>query len=163
MTFTPLDDLPMLLDDDAPKHANLKPCQYHGSIYCRVPAERGHQKPLGEWNAQEILVDGNQRAEGHDYYRLGNLEMSDDHRYAAIAEDPHLRPAVEALLPNLPGKADTKAKTKTETKAKTKANNFILEGINLKDVSQGYYTLYCLPLNLHGVDGAPARAILISD
>ena len=32
-----------------------------------------------------LLVDGNQRAEGHDYYSLGNLEMSDDHRYAAIA------------------------------------------------------------------------------
>lgn len=48
-----------ILDDDAPKHANLKPCQYHGSIYCHVPAERGHQKALGEWNGQEILVDGN--------------------------------------------------------------------------------------------------------
>jgi len=47
-----------ILDDDAPKHAHLKPCQYHGSIYCRVPAERGHQKPVGEWNRQEILVDG---------------------------------------------------------------------------------------------------------
>lgn len=47
-----------ILDDDAPKHAHLKPCQYHGSIYCHVPAERGHQKPIGEWNQQEILVDG---------------------------------------------------------------------------------------------------------
>jgi len=36
---------------------------------------------------EEVLVDGNQRAEGHEYYNLGNLEMSDDHRYAAIAED----------------------------------------------------------------------------
>jgi hypothetical protein len=47
-----------ILDDDAPKHAHLKPCQYHGSVYCTVPAERGHQKPLGQWNQQEILVDG---------------------------------------------------------------------------------------------------------
>jgi hypothetical protein len=47
-----------ILDDDAPKHAKLKPCQYHGSVYCHVPAERGHQKPIGEWNEQEILVDG---------------------------------------------------------------------------------------------------------
>ena len=38
---------------------------------------------------------------------------------------------------------------------------FILEGINLTAVVQGRYTLYCLPLNLQGVDGAPARAILI--
>jgi oligopeptidase B len=36
---------------------------------------------------EEILVDGNQRAEGHEFYNLGNLEMSDDHRFAAIAED----------------------------------------------------------------------------
>jgi hypothetical protein len=47
-----------ILDDEAPKHAKLKPCQYHGSIYCHVPAERGHQNPVGEWNEQEILVDG---------------------------------------------------------------------------------------------------------
>jgi len=37
----------------------------------------------------------------------------------------------------------------------------ILEGIDLSEVSQGRYTLYCLPLNLYGVDGAPARAILV--
>ncbi len=37
----------------------------------------------------------------------------------------------------------------------------ILEGLNLSDVTQGRYTLYCLPLKLAGSDGAPARAILI--
>ena len=42
-----------------------------------------------------------------------------------------------------------------------KAGVLILEGINLAAVSQGRYTLYCLPLNLEGVDGAPARAILM--
>jgi arylformamidase len=42
-----------------------------------------------------------------------------------------------------------------------KAGVFILEGINLTGVEQGRYSLYCLPLNLHGVDGAPARAILV--
>jgi hypothetical protein len=47
-----------ILDDEAPKHAHLKSCQYHGSIYCTVAAERGHQKPVGQWNEQEILVDG---------------------------------------------------------------------------------------------------------
>ena len=42
-----------------------------------------------------------------------------------------------------------------------KGGVFILEGIDLTEVGQGRYTLYCLPLNLHGVDGAPARAILV--
>lgn len=36
----------------------------------------------------------------------------------------------------------------------------IVEGLNLSSVSQGRYTLYCLPLKLEGADGAPARVIL---
>jgi hypothetical protein len=47
-----------ILDDDAPKHANLKACQYHGSIYCCVPAKRGHTKPIGQWNTEEIRCQG---------------------------------------------------------------------------------------------------------
>ncbi len=37
----------------------------------------------------------------------------------------------------------------------------IVEGLDLSQVTQGRYSLYCLPLKLTGVDGAPARAILI--
>ncbi|MEM9301358.1 MAG: S9 family peptidase [Pseudomonadota bacterium] len=36
---------------------------------------------------EEVLIDGNERAEGHDYYNLGTYQMSDDHRLMAIAED----------------------------------------------------------------------------
>lgn len=36
---------------------------------------------------EEILLDGNERAQGLGFYQLGNLEVSDDHRYVAIAED----------------------------------------------------------------------------
>lgn len=36
----------------------------------------------------------------------------------------------------------------------------ILEGLNLYELRQGRYNLYCLPLKLMGSDGAPARAIL---
>lgn len=37
----------------------------------------------------------------------------------------------------------------------------IVEGLNLSEVQQGRYTLYCLPIKIGGVDGAPARAILV--
>jgi len=47
-----------ILDDTAPKYKHLAPYQYHGSIYGMVPAKRGHQKPVGQWNSQEILCDG---------------------------------------------------------------------------------------------------------
>lgn len=49
-----------ILDDYAPGHKNLKPCQYHGSIYCKVPATRGATKPAGEWNTEEIMCKGSQ-------------------------------------------------------------------------------------------------------
>ncbi|RCK75460.1 MAG: Kynurenine formamidase, bacterial [Anaerolineae bacterium] len=42
-----------------------------------------------------------------------------------------------------------------------RANVIIVEGLNLAEVAQGRYMLYCLPLKLKGADGAPARAILI--
>lgn len=47
-----------ILDDYAPQYKNIKPCQYHGSIYCKVPAKRGSTKPAGEWNSEEIAVKG---------------------------------------------------------------------------------------------------------
>jgi arylformamidase len=37
----------------------------------------------------------------------------------------------------------------------------VVEGLDLSEVSQGRYTLYCLPLKLVGSDGSPARAILV--
>lgn len=42
-----------------------------------------------------------------------------------------------------------------------KAGVVIIEGLDLSEVSQGRYTLFCLPLKLVGSDGAPARAILV--
>ena len=47
-----------ILDNKAPQYAKLKPCQYHGSVYCVVPAKRGFQKPAGEWNHQEVRAIG---------------------------------------------------------------------------------------------------------
>ncbi len=48
-----------VLDDKSERYANkIKPWQAHGSIYGIVAAERGHQKPLGEWNHEEIIADG---------------------------------------------------------------------------------------------------------
>ena len=37
----------------------------------------------------------------------------------------------------------------------------ILEGINLKSVPAGKYTLYCFPLKIGSGDGAPVRAVLM--
>lgn len=47
-----------VLDDTAEKYAKLDPRQYHGSIYGGVAAQRGYLRPVGEWNFQEVTVNG---------------------------------------------------------------------------------------------------------
>ncbi len=47
-----------VLEDTAPQYANLKPYQYHGSVYGVVAAKRGAAKPVGEWNQEEITANG---------------------------------------------------------------------------------------------------------
>ena len=40
------------------------------------------------------------------------------------------------------------------------AKMVVIEGLDMRHVSAGLFTLYCLPLKLQGTDGAPARVIL---
>ncbi len=47
-----------VLDDAHPKYSSIKSWQAHGSVYGIVPAKRGALKPAGEWNTQEIDIQG---------------------------------------------------------------------------------------------------------
>ncbi len=47
-----------VLDSEHPKYAKLDPRQYHGSAYGMVAARRGYLREQGEWNFQEVTVDG---------------------------------------------------------------------------------------------------------
>jgi hypothetical protein len=47
-----------ILEDGSPVYWGLRPYQYHGSIYGVVPARRGFLRPPGEWNAEEVTVQG---------------------------------------------------------------------------------------------------------
>ncbi len=47
-----------ILEDGAPVYWNLRPFQYHGSVYGLSPARRGVLKPVGEWNTEEVTVQG---------------------------------------------------------------------------------------------------------
>jgi HEAT repeat protein len=49
-----------ILDDSDPVYANLQPYQYHGSVYGVIPSRRGYQKPVGEWNYEEVTAKGTQ-------------------------------------------------------------------------------------------------------
>ncbi len=47
-----------ILDDDHPVYKDLEVYQYHGSVYGIIPAKRGALKPVGEWNYQEVVANG---------------------------------------------------------------------------------------------------------
>jgi hypothetical protein len=47
-----------ILDDTGDQYKDLHEYQYHGSIYGILPAKRGALNPVGEWNTEEITLDG---------------------------------------------------------------------------------------------------------
>jgi hypothetical protein len=47
-----------VLDSEHPKYAKLDPRQLHGSAYGIAAAERGYLRPTGEWNYEEVTVNG---------------------------------------------------------------------------------------------------------
>lgn len=68
------------------------PYIYNGYTY-RTIYQEGKDFPIyqrkpvnseGEW---EVLVDGNERAKGYEFYQLGDLTISPDNKRIAIAED----------------------------------------------------------------------------
>jgi hypothetical protein len=49
-----------ILDDYGDAYRDIKPYQFHGSVYGIVPAKRGHLHKAGQWNCQEIIARGRQ-------------------------------------------------------------------------------------------------------
>lgn len=47
-----------VLDSEHPKYASLDARQFHGSAYGMAAAKRGYLRPVGEWNFQEVTVNG---------------------------------------------------------------------------------------------------------
>ena len=55
-------------------------------IHCRRPSEAVESDPDGA-SGEQILLDQNVLAEGHDYFALGTFELTVDHRFLAYAVD----------------------------------------------------------------------------
>ncbi|MDU1890811.1 MAG: family 16 glycoside hydrolase [Dysgonomonas sp.] len=47
-----------ILDHDNPVYKDITPLQVHGSVYGIIGAKRGYLKPVGEWNQEEIIANG---------------------------------------------------------------------------------------------------------
>lgn len=47
-----------IIDNTAEKYKTIKPYQFHGSVYGIAAAKQTGLKPVGEWNVQEVQVEG---------------------------------------------------------------------------------------------------------
>ncbi len=79
-----------VLDDSSPEYAHLLPAQYHGSLYRIVAAKRGFQKPVGEWNSEEISAVGRHIKVTLNGHVIVDTNLNDVTDPAILAEHPGL-------------------------------------------------------------------------
>lgn len=85
---TLFDEMTARLDPDDSSVPYLDNGYWYYSRYVPGKEYALHARRKGTMDsAEELLLDCNERAEGFEYYQLGGLEVSDNQRYVAIAED----------------------------------------------------------------------------
>jgi hypothetical protein len=80
-----------VLDDSGSEYKTLRPSQYHGSIYDLVPAKRGHQKPVGEWNTEEITAKGSRITVRLNGETIVDADLSEIKDEAVLKKHPGIK------------------------------------------------------------------------
>ena len=76
-----------VLDSTHPKYAKLDERQYHGSAYGMAAAKRGYLRPVGEWNFQEVTVQGSKITVELNGTVILNTDLAEISEY--MADRPH--------------------------------------------------------------------------
>jgi hypothetical protein len=66
-----------ILDDDDPRYSDLHDYQSHGSLYGLAPPIRGYLRPDGEWNTQEVSINGDQVKVNLNGYEILNANIAE--------------------------------------------------------------------------------------
>ena len=66
-----------VLDNSDPMYNELKPYQFHGSVYSVSPALRGYLRPVGQWNHQQVEVVGDQIKVVLNGYTILDVKMKE--------------------------------------------------------------------------------------
>jgi hypothetical protein len=82
-----------VLDDSGSHYKNLRPEQYHGSVYDVFAAKRGSQKPVGEWNTEEITAKGRQVTVKVNDQVIVDVNLDDCKDEAKLKKHPGLKNA----------------------------------------------------------------------
>ena len=79
-----------VLDDNYEKATGSKidPRQVHGSAYGMVPAARGYQRPNGEWNFEEVTVQGSKIKVELNGFLILDTDLADVKTFMANSAHP---------------------------------------------------------------------------
>ena len=82
-----------IIDNSAPRYAQIKPWQKHGSLYDVAPAKTGALKPVGEWNSQEVSAQGSRIRVVLNGKTILDVDTSEVRDHSTLARHPGLRRA----------------------------------------------------------------------
>lgn len=77
-----------VLDSGHEKWKNLDARQHHGSAYGMVAAHRGYLRPAGEWNFQEVTVQGSKIRVELNGTEILNTDLSQASKFLAGSKHP---------------------------------------------------------------------------
>ncbi len=77
-----------VIDDNQKKYGPLQPWQGHGSVYGVAAAKNGFQKPIGEWNEEEIVAQGRHIKVTLNGHVVLDANLNDVHDPKVIAQHP---------------------------------------------------------------------------
>lgn len=141
---------------DIPLEIFVGPCRVFDFTNVSGAIKISDLDPKNIKEGDRILVKTSNSARGFkDFY---NDYVYLDGDAADWLRDKHIKLfGIDYLSVKQRGSSDQRPHTSLLSK-----NIPIIEGINLKEVQEGEYTLICLPLKFVGIEGAPVRAILLS-
>lgn len=79
-----------IIDNSSPRYKDIKPWQKHGSLYDVAAAKTGALKPVGEWNSQEVTVQGTRITVVLNGTRILDIDMRDVPDRVVRAKHPGL-------------------------------------------------------------------------
>lgn len=136
-----------------------------------------HDIPLERWSGEALVVDAAAaecridgalvrelvpRGTERVLFKTRSAALWDIDRFSTdyVCLDPDGAAAAVALGVRLAGIDYLTIGDEEAHRVLFRAGVVALEGLDLRPVAPGRYRLTCLPLHIHGCDGAPARAVL---
>jgi len=80
-----------VLDNSAAKYAKLDQRQFHGSAYGLAAAHRGFQRPVGQWNYQQVTVKGSTIKVELNGFVILDTDLSKANNFMAGKKHPGLK------------------------------------------------------------------------